>query len=277
MCPTYGVPSRSPGQKYLDKNTLLLASNNLNVLKGLINKVLENNNLYMAEIDKNTKKHIEKFNITNLIKPASVNPFIVLKPDPLRFLKSKQKNELLNKIKKNDISIKLYRRNLEKYLKLIFQIEQKSYKRKKNRHIFNRSVARKLFRNIIDKYSDTLVYFLYFNGKPIAHMMGFCYEKNFLEYHMAFLENFKKFTPGKILILLLLLDLQKKRFLLFDFSRGDSLLKQQFTQERKIQYDVYITKNRMADLYIFLLLTLEEYSLLCKLIIKKCLGALIKL
>ena len=242
----------SPGGKYLDKSSLLFVDNDLEIIEALVEKILKNANIYLVEINKEIKNNIVDLGITRLIWQASINPYISLDLEPFRFIKNKQRNEIRNKIKKhqNSFSFKLYVDNLDRYLETIFEIEKKSFKRKKGKHIFNKKIAKNLFSNIISKQGNVSISLLYFNNKPIAHMFGLICKKRFLGYHMAYLEGYRKLIPGKVLLYFLLLELVKRRFTLFDFSRGDSILKKQFTQQKKIQYDIFISKKVIVNFYI---------------------------
>lgn len=246
----------SPGGKYLDKNSLLLADNNKQALWKIIEKTSKYANIYLAEVNSDVKEQSPK-NI--FFKEASVNPYISLDENPFRFLPKKQKRDLLRRIRKyKDFELKVYGVNLQEHLSTIFNIEKQSYKRKKGRHIFDNLTARKLYDQISKNSGKALVAILHFQDKPISHMFGLVYKNVFMAYHMAYLEEYKKLVPGKILLMFLLIKLKEEGFKMFDFSRGDSLLKQQFSQQKKIQYDIYVIRNRSVRLYINSILLIQE-------------------
>jgi hypothetical protein len=85
---------------------------------------------------------------------------------------------------------------------------------------------------------------------------------------MAYLEDYRKLVPGKVLLYFLLPELVERGFTLFDFSRGDSLLKRQFTQQKKIQYDIFISKKVIVNCYISCIFFINSVWLFAKKYIK---------
>lgn len=243
----------SPGGKYLDKSSLLYVNNSSGVVKALLEKMLKDDNIYLAEVDGNTKNKITSSGITSLVRPISSNPFISLDSEPFRFLKNKQRNEIRNKVNRyqNNLSFRYYTDNVDTHVGSIFAIEEKSFKRKKGRHIFSKKIARDLYSNIARVQGCASIAILCFNSKPIAHMFGLIYKKKFQAYHMAYLEDFRKLIPGKVLLYFLLPKLVERGFVQFDFSRGDSLLKKQFTSQRNTQYEIFLSKKK-SSISIFL-------------------------
>ena len=62
----------SPGGKYLDKNSLLFIDNDIEIIGALINKILENVNIYLAEIDGEIKNDIIGVSITKIVRQVSI-------------------------------------------------------------------------------------------------------------------------------------------------------------------------------------------------------------
>jgi CelD/BcsL family acetyltransferase involved in cellulose biosynthesis len=242
----------SPGGEYLDKNSLLFDNDDPTIIGALIEKILKDANIYMTEVDEKTKCNIARTSTTKLIRQSSINPYISLDLEPFRFIKNKQKNEIKNKIKRyqGNLSFKLCEDNLRKHLATIFDIEHASIKAKNGKNIFSKKIARDLFNHISNGQNDALIALLFFNNKPIAHMFGLISKRSFIAYHMAYLKDYKNLIPGKILLYFLLPLLKEKDFTLFDFSRGESILKKQFAQQKKTQYEIFISDNTIINFYI---------------------------
>ncbi len=256
----------SPGGKYLDKSTIFFVDDiNPIVIGALIEKTLEYGNIYLAEADKRIRNIITDLQVNRFVRQSSINPYISLDFNPFRFMKNKSKNEIKNKIKKYaDYSFKICTDFFDKHIKTVFYIENNSFKRKRGRNIFDDKIARRLFLNIIRNREHVLIFLLYFKNKPIAHMVGLVYQRIFLAYHMAYLENYRKLIPGKVLLYFLLPELKKQKFDLFDFSRGDNFLKRQFTQQKKVQYDVFLPRKKMISLYLSFIFFIKDFWLLIK-------------
>lgn len=258
----------SPGERYLDKSTLLIAKPEKVIISELIKAASKYGNLYLPELPEALM--LDEFKGL-LTETSSINPYINLLLDPLVHISNKQRNSIINKIEtnKNNLKFNFNMRPNRELMKTIFKLESKSFKKKKGHHIFNNKEAIDLFRNIVDySPSNSSVNLLYFKNKPIAHMFGLIVGEGFMAYHMAYLEKYRKLVPGKILLFFLLPLLQKTNFKVFDFSRGESVLKSQFTSDYAVQYDLYYTINKIVKLYWITILLIKKLRVKLKLYLK---------
>lgn len=246
----------SPGKKYLDKTTLLFIGCDYSDLHNFFEQVLKYGNLYLTEIDKNLRHNLQN---KYLFYKSSDNPYIDL-AGQLSWLNKKHRSEIKNRIKKvgDHLDFQLHFSDTDKYLKDIFGIEDRSYKKQKGRHIFSDIQARKLYENIAKMKGDnSAVVLLYFDNSPIAHLFGLTYKNIFLAYHMAYLSNYRNIMPGKILLYHLIIKLQALEYKLFDFSRGQSSLKSQFTGTTREQYDLLTSNSFFVVFYWRLMLLIN--------------------
>jgi hypothetical protein len=127
----------------------------------------------------------------------------------------------------------------------MFWIESQSPKPAQKRAIFHQSEARDLFSNISETYPLSRLYFLNLGRKPIAFLYGVLNREKteFMAYNMAYLEDFRNYSPGVMLLFLLIDDLKDEGIKILDFSRGLNTLKSQFTSLSKEQYFLYIPKS----------------------------------
>ncbi len=259
----------SPGKKYLDKSTLLFDDSHGNSVNYFLAHIAKSHNIFIAEtiyaqmhIYKNKKYCCHEF--------ASDNPFIDLTKDPFGHLKNKQKNSIKNKIRQNRnlLEFKLITPKYED-IKTIIHIESQSYKSIVNKDIFNLEEAKNLFLEICKYSKNARIAILYFKNKPIAHLFGLSYKETFMAYHMAYHNDYRKIVPGKIILFYLLTTIKKKGYKIFDFSRGASLLKSQFTEHSIKQYNVYLTNSMFVCYYWRLILNSKQLIKDSKTLIKQ--------
>jgi CelD/BcsL family acetyltransferase involved in cellulose biosynthesis len=243
----FGIPVyASCGGRYLEKSTLLMAEKNLSLLAGLFSEIEKYGNIFLSEADAVLAQNVGKIKPQSLISTISINPYIDLSDNPCRYLVKKQKGRILNRMKR--FSPRLthghYSGNFHKHLKTVFEVEEKSAKRRSGRDLFSDSTAQKLFSNLIkDAPEHILIDILYYQGKPVVTMFGLTHKGKYLGFHTSYLEEFRNLLPGKILLHKMIYKLYRDGFKWFDFSRGHNALKKEFTPCFQLQYDVYYSKN----------------------------------
>lgn len=228
---------RSIGKKYLDKTNLLMKGADMQSLSQILRFFSKGNTLF-KEMPDSFKSRSDRYMFF-----SSKNPYIPLTHDPYEFLGNKRRNGLKNKIIKHGerLSLEEIREIKTNHLELIWEIESKSNKTGRNRSIFDNSNARRLFTNISKYYPHNKLFLLYFDQRPVAYLYGI-YNNNsteYMAYNMAYLEESKNLEPGKILIFNILQKLKDEGVRIFDFSRGMTSLKKQFTPYSRDQYDLY--------------------------------------
>lgn len=260
------------GGRYLDKVSFLY--------KGDIREIIKTLEKYCIESKKTITLLECNFNI-NCIKEqkcitefASDNPFVSLNQDLDSVIKRKEKRYIENILRKNNnLSFKIISgKDVQDYIDIIFDIESRSNKIKKSKALFVDEKVRELFRNI-SKTDYSMLCILYYNNIPIAHMIGLiATPSNFMAYHMAFDKEYSHFQPGKLVIYHLLNYLKNKEYNVFDFSRGNSLLKKHFSIENSKNYNVYINPN----VFVKIKLSFRGLVKQAKQLIKKFLCIIIK-
>lgn len=245
-----GTTLISPGDKYLDKSTLLVKNIDIEMVKQLKSYLYINKqSLILTELDQDLAA---MFGEKQMKEISSENPYIDLTTDINNIIKTKEKHHIENIIKKNhELSVQIYKSNTYKYLDIIYDIEKKSNKPQKKREMFSDPKAKNIFCKLAaTKYP--IVAILYHNKTPIAHLFGIKNKKNnFMAYHMAYKKEFKKYQPGKILILFLINFLKEKQYTVFDLSRGNSLLKKHFSKNSRINYSIYVNCKLYTKIHVY--------------------------
>lgn len=252
---------KNPGNKFFsEKSALLLDKKESQVIPILIKKLSELGNLYLFELDQDTVEILAESHPRILASVSAVNSYIRLENDPLRYLSKKQESKIRNKIAENrsDLQYQHHTNDLDKHLETVFEIENRSYKKMHKKDIFSKEINRGLFRSIAKHGKGFLaVDLVYYKGEPIVYNLGLNYKDRYLAFQTAYVRRYRKLSPGKILLSFMLRELQKQGKELFDFARGHNRLKQEFTPEFKLQYDIYLSKNK-AVMYWFKLINLAR-------------------
>lgn len=236
------------GGRYLDKISFLYNSDIKEIIKSLKKYCMENKKtitLLECNFDINCIKKQKC-----IVEFASDNPFVSLNQDLDFVIKKKEKRYIESILRKNDnLFFKIiYGNDVQDYIDIIFDIESRSNKIKKSKALFIDEKSKEIFRNI-SKTDYSMLCILYHNNTPIAHMIGLIATPgNFMAYHMAFDKEYNHFQPGKLVIYHLLNYLKMERYNVFDFSRGNSLLKKHFSIENSKNYNIYINPNAFVKI-----------------------------
>ncbi len=275
----------NPGSVFLDKSALLFRNQDEESASKLIEVLKKFGSFYLPEVEEKLVRDIEKSQIKRmLILESSINPYIPLNQNPLGFLSKKQKSKIKNKYLKYKNYLRFLRVRNKKvlsYIKVIKKIDVFSSKFSKGKVTINKK-TQNLIKNLADtcRFNNLDLSILYYLNRPIVFNLGICSQKFYYAKFTSFVKDFSFLSPGKILLYLLLPRLKKEGFLTFDFSRGESVLKKEFTPFFKRHYSVYYSENYLIlftwlSIYLFKKLILSQqsiYSLLLRL--RKNLGLL---
>lgn len=252
---TYGFP----GDQYLAKSPILLASADTRILDVLIGKIRGLGNYYLTEIAE------ELLNFSYLAKykagvaRSSSCSFLPLSPDPYLYLSSYNRKRLIKKIEeeRGRLKFKQSAAGFEEDLKLMISIETESAKAKEFKDALSDPILRRLYLNLgrLNKISF-LNYFLYYNGEPICYRSGFICGDTYHGGGTAYKADYSHLVPGKISVFLLLPELVKMGIRVADFSRGANPLKRDFTPYTYEQYSLFYSSN---------FLTMIRWAILSKL------------
>lgn len=257
------------GGRYLDKVSFLYDGDMKDIIKILKKYCIENKKtIILLECNFDVHCIKEQKCITEF---ASDNPYVSLSQNLDLVIKKKERKHIENILRKNNnLSFKTISGNgVQDYIDIIFDIESRSNKIKKNKALFIDEKSKELFRNI-SKTDYSMLCILYYNDIPIAHMIGLIATPgNFMAYHMAFDKEYSHFQPGKLVIYHLLNYLKMEQYDIFDFSRGNSLLKKHFSIENKKNYNIYINPNIFVKIKLIYRTWIKYFKHLVKKILYK--------
>lgn len=78
------------------------------------------------------------------------------------------------------------------------------------------------------------------NGLPIAYYLGFVDRKKYMFYRSGFDNRYEKYSPGMVLLKVLLNDLKKKGYIEFDFLRGEYAYKSMYANSIRYNFCVEV-------------------------------------
>ena len=227
------------GRPYMDRASLLLVPSFISeygyqFLSTLVHKfkVLE-----LSELSINQSEIlIEPANkLLNIYCQYSLNPrFKVVEPT----LSSKEKvdiRRLTRRLTENGNWYVEFQSISEKSFSSMCAIELASHKVGKNQTVLDKPEVKKLFITL-GFMSKGYVAFLIHNNEPVAYLLGWIQEKTFLVQNMSYKQDWRRYAPGKLLVYHMLSSLKDRGILYFDFSRGQSSLKQKFSDNAVPQY-----------------------------------------
>jgi CelD/BcsL family acetyltransferase involved in cellulose biosynthesis len=118
-------------------------------------------------------------------------------------------------------------------LEVMADIESRSKKPDKGRAEFEKQAYFDFIKDAIHRYQGMCwIGLMSLSGNPVAHYAGIVYNNKMLGLHMAFDRRFNRYSPGSVLIFNLLPMLTKQRIDLFEFGRGQSVVKSRFSGEQ---------------------------------------------
>lgn len=245
----FGVPVFcSPGERFVDKSSLLVRQNTPELLHLIVSQLKQLNSFYLQEVSGQVADMVTNNDKTIIKKSASTNYYLSLENDPLQYMSNKNRNKIKNKIKKyeGNLSYKCFRGDPEG-LEVVFEMDKRSTKRKQGKSTFVRERERNFFKQLIKEYgANVTVDVLFYDNIPVIYGIGFTAKKTFYACVTAYDDEYSFLSPGKMLHFYLFERLKTEGKTLFDFSRGVTVLKKEFTPLYNVQYDLFYTNNQLS-------------------------------
>ena len=253
----YGIECWSIiGKPYTDKCSILYNRNYYDFLSQIFFEIGKTIPVVLEEVPEACKN--DENNIV-LHEMASINPFVNLDEDILRQVKRKEWNNIKRKSENSELVFKVFKANeVSDNIHILWEIESQSNKPSKNRAMFESEQTKDLFQ-IVSETNESVLFVLYDGEKPIAHMFGYNIKnKVFHAHHMSYVQEYFKQTPGKIVIYRLICYLKENRFKVFDFSRGETMLKKHFSSYKETNYIYYYNCSTIVEKWFMVCMYVKE-------------------
>lgn len=235
------------GYKFVN-TPFLIEKYDKELLEYFFENIISKQNLYISKIDSKSVEMLHEIFPKMFFSLTSVNPYINRRDNHDRFIFDTSHARVRKIIKEhgNQLHFVMYdnQTDLMRYLKIMFDIEQKSSKKLKNMDLFSKKENREYFINIV-KYCSSFVQiaFIYYNDIPIAYDFSLKFKDVILGYQCAYLSEFGKISPGIVMTIYELESFRNTSFNIFDLGGGISSYKQGFTLNYYFLYDLWFSKN----------------------------------
>jgi CelD/BcsL family acetyltransferase involved in cellulose biosynthesis len=240
-----------PGEMYTDKSSLLLRSREKPLLKALVTKLTSLGNLYLEEFSKELAEALREANQKFFLQKASYNYYLPLQPDPYQFMSNKVKNRLRNRIKKNEehLTYKSYRGD-PKSLESVFEIDAKSTRSKQGKASFASRQEQAFLKTLLKIHGKNLkIDILSYDNVPMIYATSFISHKTVQAFLTAYDGSYAFLSPGTLIHFYIFDKLKEEGFKVFDFSRGVTYLKKQFTPHFHLQYDLLYAQSPLVTFW----------------------------
>jgi CelD/BcsL family acetyltransferase involved in cellulose biosynthesis len=183
------------------------------------------------------------------------------------FIKNKKK--LLHKVRKNesDFTLRSFNGTTQEGLRLAFKLDKQSKKQKKGYNTFSGKETQAFYSVLAKQFKEKMrINILFYEDIPIAYEIGFIVGKTYFGNQIGYLGEYRKYAPGKVLIVRLFDFLGSQNIEIMDFGSGDNTLKRTVTDSYTAFFYVIITKNIFSRIYLLRIYALKEvlYRLLTK-------------
>jgi CelD/BcsL family acetyltransferase involved in cellulose biosynthesis len=246
----YGIAVyATPGNQYYDNSSLLLTEYDPEVIQALLHTLSEAGNFYLSELGQPVANICSTFMKNVGIAASSISPYFSLHGDPEAFITKKNKRILAKRFKDGEghISCNLYLDDIEKHLQTLIAIDNDSSKQVELKATFSDPLLLKLLLTINDLQEKKIVIaLLFYKDEPICYNYGFLYNKTFIGTGTAYKREYNRFSPGRLLVRNFLPQLGEMGIVHFDFSRGVSRFKKDFSPYAYHQYAVFYSANPLV-------------------------------
>lgn len=240
----------------LDQSSLLMKEVDANLLRFIIESITKKANLYLKELEdtfvdllRNEEGKVDDF---CKVEFSCKRPWTRIEENSFRHMKGKSRRTLQKRMEKNkdQISFEFSEGGINFDFERLVLIEQKSWKGLKKIALFDDNKARRLYRTWInDGEKKVLIAVMKYEQEEMAYLFGHFFKNKFLVTNMAFDVSFSKIAPGKILVVHVLEYLKNRKTEIFDFSIGESRIKNEFCDRAQDQFNCYFGKNRLVCIW----------------------------
>jgi len=131
-----------------------------------------------------------------------------------------------------------------------FELDDQSRKQSRGYNAFNSVEVKNFYKNLVKHFKENLcINILYLEDKPIAYEIGFLIGKNYFGSQMAYVAEYKQYSPGKVILVKLVDFLASKDIKKLDCGSGDSPIKQLLTDEKRDLYEIILSDNKFVRNY----------------------------
>lgn len=233
----------NPGGKHLDRSAFLGDGDGRTAIVMMTAMLKGMGSFCLDEVPEDISEYL--YGRDMIRKEGSVCPYINIGSDPFALMDRRKRNKLVNRVRRlsGDIVYRSYRSD-KKALEAAFEIDDRSRKKQAGKPTFASPGDKLFYYELLAKFKRSFVVdVLYADNRAIAYNIGLTYKRTHQTLNTAYDAQYREMTPGKVLIYHILCRLKDAGMAVFDFGRGESVLKREFTSHTYEQFDVLYSRN----------------------------------
>ena len=184
---------------------------------------------------------------------AGKNYYLILKKDANGKVIFENRNKLMRKIKKIEsrFMLKKYSGFSKQVFKTVLDIDKNSSKSKDGYNAFADKSVIKFYKLLASSLNGGFItHILYFDGKPVVYTLGFVINDIYYASQTAFLDDYKRYTPGKALTVKIVESFSDDGINTLDLGYGEGYFKRSISQDFNNVYTIILTKNVLVKNYL---------------------------
>jgi CelD/BcsL family acetyltransferase involved in cellulose biosynthesis len=164
-----------------------------------------------------------------------------------------KRNKLMREIRgiEENFTLLSYDGNTSEGFNVVFALDSQSRKQDRGYSAFENKTIKEFYENLGKNFKEYLqIHILYFKEVPIAYEIGFLIGKNYFGSQMAYISEYKQYSPGKVILVKVIDLLASKGIKMMNMGSGDSPVKKLVTEEKRMLYEVIFSQNKITRSYI---------------------------
>ncbi len=219
----------------------------------LVDELIKNGPILLDNVPESVVTLLTKRKVEIQAIPYSINFYSYLKKDEQGKVIISNKKQFLRKVKhiENKFTLKIFHGDSEEAFTIAFQIDKKSRKEIRGYNAFSGATVQQFYKSLGANFKENFyTHILYFEDTPILYEMGFRIGSTYFGSQIAFNEEYKSFTPGKVFLIKLAESLIGENIQQINFGSGESHVKRLFTEDYMQLYNVVISKSLFIRFYL---------------------------
>ncbi|HSX10001.1 MAG TPA: GNAT family N-acetyltransferase [Candidatus Saccharimonadales bacterium] len=233
------------------------------IVKELIKQLLQLGNIFLNNIPEEFEAILQKNTKEMSSAYQTVNYFLPIQKDEKGNVILKKRNKLLKEIKgyEDKINLKTFDGTSNEGLTYVYKLDNVSRKQGKGYNTFASVEIRKFYENLAKYFKkNILINILFFEKTPIAYEIGFLIGKNYFGSQMAYVTDYKHYSPGKVILTKVIDYVGSNNVEEMSFGSGENTVKRLVTEQKRDLYKVILSKNLAARKYSHTLEKLKNYA-----------------
>lgn len=245
QCKVFGIKVFGTiNKEHLIDTAFLTEKYDKRLFKKIFSIILDRS-IYLQKVDEKDIKIMHDIFPNFFYSLISVNPIMNLCNEPYSTVTPSTLNHIKRIIRKNPgLRFEMYHTNLDKHMSTMFKLHEKSSKKVRSMDIFDDSHVKNYYVTLTKKFARAMrIGFLYYENEPIAYQFGFTYRDIFVGDQIGYHNDYKRLSPGKTIIYLMVEYLKRHKINFLDEGGGISTYKMEFAKEYRLLYNIYYSPN----------------------------------